>query len=330
MKAWTVETPGHFSTSLGLREKGAPVCPEDGVVFQVTAAALNFPDLLIIAGKYQFKPPLPFSPGLEAVGVVTKAGAKSQFNPGQRVVCFHQYGSYAEYCAAADSSLFVVPNTMTDSHAAGMMVTYQTSYFALVHRAQLAKGETLLVHGGAGGVGSSAIQIGKILGAKVIATAGSDDKLEICRRAGADHVINYRDNDFVETVKALTSNRGADVIYDPVGGEVFEKSTKCIAWCGRLVVVGFASGQIPSIAANRILLKNISIVGLHWGNYFRQDIALVRAAHEKLIEWYEEERFRPFIYKEFPFEELPAALRALEQRESHGKIILTGASAKQT
>jgi NADPH2:quinone reductase len=290
---------------------------------RVSAAGLNFPDLLVIAGKYQVKPPLPFIPGHEATGVVESVGAKSAFRPGQRVALFTAWGAYGQLITAPDLRVFPVPDAMSDEHAAGLIVTYQTSYFALIHRAQLAAGEWLLVHGGAGGVGTSAIQIGKALGARVIATAGGTDKLEVCRRAGADHVVDYRSGDFAALVGEITGGRGADVIYDPVGGDVFDQSTRCLAWAGRLLVIGFASGRIPSIAANRILLKNISVVGVHWGNYFSEQPDLLPAVHQQLCRMYEAKKIEPIIWRSFPFDRLPDGLAAIESRQSYGKIIVT-------
>src|SRR5262249_51421357 len=205
---------------------------------------------------------------------------------------------------------------------ASLLVTYQTSYFALVHRTALRAGETLLVHGGAGGVGISAIQIGKALGATVIATAGADDKLEVGRKAGADHVINYKDDDFVAAVQRITGGRGADVIYDPVGGDVFDRSLKCIAWEGRLLVIGFASGRIPELAANKVLLKNIAVIGLFWGAYMTRDPKKIRDAHDALVAMYRAGTIKPLVWRSFPLAELPEALGALESRASHGKIVV--------
>ena len=322
MKAWRVHELGNYRDKLTFEDCSEPDAPSAGVRVKVAAAGINFPDLLAIAGKYQVRPPLPFVPGLEAVGVIEEAGPQSRFSVGQRVIANGMWGAFAEKMAALDAFVFPVPDTMTDEDAAALLITYQTSYFALVHRTQIKPGETLLVHGGAGGVGTSAIQIGKSLGANVIATAGTEAKLEICRRAGADHVINYREVDFVAEVKKLTSGDGADIIYDPVGGDVFDKSTKCIAWEGRLLVIGFASGRIPEMTANRILLKNISIVGLHWGNYFVRNGELIRSTHEVLCEMYEKKVIAPIVYRKYPLAELPDALGALESRESYGKVVV--------
>lgn len=322
MKAWRVHEFGHYKERLRREEIEPPRVPEGGVVIEVAAAAINFPDLLSIAGTYQVKAPLPFTPGLEASGTIIEAGTKSVHQVGQRVIANHVWGAFAERMAVPDSAIYAVPDAMSDVHAAALHIVYQTSYFGLVHRARLQPGETLLVHGGAGGVGTSAIQLGKMLGATVIATAGSEEKLQVCRDCGADHVINYRDEDFVDAVKQITSSRGADVIYDPVGGDVFDGSTRCIAFEGRLLVIGFTSGRVPSIKANRILLKNISIIGLHWGNYAFHAPALMHQAHEALCELYEAGKIRPVIYAELELDRLPEALALVESRQSYGKVVV--------
>jgi NADPH2:quinone reductase len=322
MHAWRIHEFGHYRDVLRWEACDDPRAPEAGVVLQVSAAGVNFPDLLAVAGTYQIKPPLPFVPGIEACGTVIEAGSESRFAPGDRLVAYHYMGAFGERMAVPDPLCFPVPERMSDADAAALLVVYQTSYFALVYRGALQPGETLLVHGGAGGVGTAAIQIGKALGATVIATAGSDEKLDVCRACGADHVINYRDHDFVAEVERLSAGRGADVIYDPVGGDVFDKSTRCIAFGGRLLVIGFASGRIPEIRANRILLKNISIVGLHWGNYQFHRPELLSQAHERLCAMYEKGEIAPVIHAEMPLGELPQALNALDSRASHGKIVL--------
>lgn len=323
MRAWRAHAYGAYKDVLRFDEIESPTPPVDGARIAIKAAALNFPDLLAIAGKYQIKAPLPFVPGVEAAGTVTAAGAKSRYKVGDRVIASSLWGAFAEELAVPDAMLFPVPPEMPDDHAASLLVTYQTSYVALIHRAALRRGETLLVHGGAGGVGVSAIQIGKALGATVIATAGSDEKVAVCRQAGADHAINYKDDDFVARVNELTGGRGADVIYDPVGGDVFDRSLKCIAWEGRLLVIGFASGTIPSIPANKILLKNISVVGLFWGQYMARDPQRIRDAHDALIAMYRARQIAPIVWRRFPLAELPDGLAALESRASHGKIVVT-------
>jgi len=322
MRAWRVHEFGAYSEVLKWEECPDPTPPAHGVLIDVAASGVNFPDMLAIAGKYQIKAPLPFTPGVELSGVVKAAGASSKFEVGDRVVATAPWGAHAEQVAINDATVLPIPDQMTDVHAAALMVTYQTSWVALTARARLEAGEVLLVHGGAGGVGSAAVQLGKILGATVIATAGSDAKLQVCRDAGADHVINYRETDFVAAVKEITKGRGANVIYDPVGGDVFDKSTKCLAWSGRLLVIGFASGRIPEVQANRVLLKNIAIVGVHWGAYLLNEPQAILDAHEALCNLYAEGKFAPIIYADMAQSEYPAALDALRGRESYGKIVL--------
>lgn len=322
MRAWRAHRYGPYREVLSWDECEDPETPETGAVIRVASASLNFPDLLSIAGKYQVKAPLPFVPGIEAAGTVVAAGAKSKYRVGQRVIANNLWGAFGEKMAALDQALFAIPDAMSDDEAASLLVTYQTSYFALVHRAALRAGEVLLVHGGAGGVGIAAIQIGKALGATVIATAGADDKLAICRQAGADHVINYKDEDFAAAVGKLTGGKGANVVYDPVGGDVFDRSLKCIAWEGRLLVIGFASGRIPEVPANKILLKNISIVGLHWGAYAHHAPEAFHQAHEALLQMYAAGTIKPVVWKAFPLAQLPDALSAIESRASYGKVVV--------
>ncbi len=322
MRAWRVHAYGPYRDVLQLDEVPAPTPPSGGVVVQLEAASLNFPDLLAIAGKYQIKAPVPFTPGIEAAGTIVQVGAGSRHALGDRVIVSTPWGAFAEQLAVADSQVFRWPEPLTAAEAASFLVTYQTGWFALVHRAALRAGETLLVHGGAGGVGIAAIQLGKALGATVIATAGGADKLAVCTAAGADHVIDYRATDFVAAVKTLTGGRGADVIYDPVGGDVFDQSLKCIAWEGRILVIGFASGRIPELKTNRVLLKNIAVLGLFWGAYQLHDPAKVVGAHEALCGLVAEGKCRPVVWKQLPLAALPDALAALESRTSYGKITL--------
>src|SRR2546428_2466901 len=247
--------------------------PSDGMVrISLRASAINYFDSLMISGQYQTKPDLPFVPGSEISEVVIRAPTGSGFQPGERVMAFLDNagitrGGYAEVADAAPSSVTPIPDKMGFDEAAAFTLIFQTGWFGLHRRANLKAGETLLVHAGAGGVGSAAIQLGKAAGATVIATAGSDEKVAVCRELGADHAINYKTHDFVEEVKNLTKGRGANVIYDPVGGDVYDRSTKCIAFEGRIVIVGFTSGRIPQAAANHVLVKNYSVVVLHCGMY---------------------------------------------------------------
>jgi NADPH2:quinone reductase len=211
---------------------------------------------------------------------------------------------------------------MSYEDAAAFQLIYQTSYFALVHRAALKQAEYLVVHGGAGGVGTAAIQIGKALGAKVIATAGSSEKLEICRQCGAEYLINYRSENFVEKVNDITEGKGADVIYDPVGGDVFDQSTRCIAWEGRILVIGFSSGRIPEIRTNKVLLKNMSVIGLWWGNYRLHNPQLIEETQQRLYQMYNEGAVKPVIHSSVEFKDLPQALELIENRKSYGKVVI--------
>lgn len=322
MRAWTVEEFGPYGEALKLAEVPAPTPQAKTCIIDVKTAGVMFADMLNIAGLYQIKAPLPFTPGSEAAGVVREAGEGSRFKVGDRVMALNLYGAFAQQMIAIDTFTFPIPDAMSDAEAAAFTINYQTAYFAHVHRARLQEGETLLVHGAAGGVGTAAIQLGKALGATVIATAGSDDKLEICKNCGADHVINYRTQDFVKVVKEVTGGRGADVIFDPVGGDVFDQSTKCIAFEGRLVVIGFASGRIPEFAVNRALVKNFSVVGLFWGNYQMQRPEMIHEAQKHLYALYAEGTIRPVVYRVFPMAELPHAIKTIEDRTAYGKVVL--------
>jgi NADPH2:quinone reductase len=293
------------------------------VLIGVKAIGCNFPDILIVQGKYQMKPPLPFSPGHEVAGIALAVGAGvTRVHQGQRVFAMIELGAYAERAVADDTRVFAIPDTMSYEEAAAFALVNQTSYSALVHRAQMQPGEWLLVHAAAGGVGLAAVQIGKALGARVIATAGTAAKLEIARQSGADVLVDYRTEDWVERVKRVTDGHGADVIYDPVGGDVFDGSSKCIAFEGRLLVVGFAGGRIPSIAANRILLKNMSVVGVHWGMYQTLGSPVVDQWMSVLLTMYGKGQVWPVIYKTYPLAEAAKALAAIASRESYGKVIL--------
>ena len=300
--------------------------PEPGpgqVLVETRAAGCNFPDILMVQGKYQVKPAHPFSPGHEIAGVVHAVGSGvTRIRRGQRVLASLEWGGYAERALAAAERVHPIPDAMPFDQAAAFYVVYQTSYAALVRRAAIQPGEWLLVHGAAGGVGLSAVQIGKALGARVIATAGTKEKLEIAQQSGADVLIDYVTEDWVERVKTVTGGEGADVIYDPVGGDVFDGSTKCIGFEGRILTIGFAGGRIPTLAINRVLLKNFSVVGVHWGYYQRRGSPLVREWMDALLKLYGEGRIRPVIYRTYPLREAAAALAALSSRESYGKVVL--------
>jgi NADPH2:quinone reductase len=327
VKAWVVRELGGPES---LRfEEVAPSEPADGMIrIQVHAAAINFPDVLMVAGLYQIKPELPFVPGVEVSGEVITAPAGSGFKPGDRVMALLDSvgltrGGFAEIADAAPGSIVRMPDKMTFEEAAGFTLIFQTGWFGLHRRANLRAGETLLVHAGAGGVGSAAIQLGKAAGAVVIATAGSDEKVELCRTLGADHAVNYKTQDFAEEVKRITGGGGADVVFDPVGGDVYDRSTKCVAFEGRIVIVGFTSGRIPQAAANHVLIKNYSVVGLHWGLYTRRAPELIPPATRALLDLYEAGKIKPYISTRLPLSQAPRALALVGEGKSTGKVILT-------
>jgi NADPH:quinone reductase len=310
-------------------EEVAPGEPGEGMVrINVRAAAINFPDALMVAGLYQVKPDLPFVPGVEVSGEVMSAPPASGFKPGDRVMALLDsagltHGGYSEIADASPASVTRMPDNMSFDEGAGFTLIFQTGWFGLHRRANIQAGETLLVHAGAGGVGSAAIQLGKAAGATVIATAGSDEKVEVCRQLGADHAVNYKTQDFVEEVKKITRGRGADVVFDPVGGDVYDRSTKCIAFEGRIVIVGFTSGRIPQAATNHVLIKNYSVVGLHWGLYAKRAPELISPAADALLELYEAGKIKPHISTRFPLSHAPRALATVAEGKSTGKVILT-------
>ena len=290
---------------------------------EVRAAGCNFFDILMVQGKYQVKPAFPFVPGAEIAGVVRAVGdGVKGFAKGDRVLASAGLGGFAEIAVVPAAGVYRMPEGMSFAEGAALPIIYPTSYAALVFRAHLSAGETLLVHAAAGGVGIAAVQIGKALGARVIATAGGAEKLEIARSNGADETIDYTKEDFALRVKQLTNGRGADVIYDSVGGDTFDQSLKCIAWNGRLLVIGFAGGRIPEVKANRILLKNISIVGLHWGAHVQNEPARIPETFQALFELYRAGKIRPVIFKSYPLEEVSVALEALGSRKTWGKVIV--------
>jgi len=308
---------------LALRELPEPEVGPGSLGVEVRAAGCNFFDILMVRGEYQVKPPFPFVPGGELAGVVTAVGpGVDGFAPGDRILASAGLGAFAERAAVPARGARRMPEGMSFDEGAAFPIVYPTSYAGLVHRARLRAGETLLVHAAAGGVGIAAVQIGKALGARVIATAGGADKLEVARRAGADVAIDYRGGDWADRVRDATGGRGADVIYDPVGGDVFDASLKCIAWNGRLLVIGFASGRIPEVKLNRVLLKNIAIVGLHWGAHAMHEPERIPEAFDALFALYREGRIRPVIYRSYALAELPAALEALGSRQSYGKVVV--------
>ena len=324
MRAWRVHELGDPRDVLELEEVEEPQAGPGEVVVEVEAAALNFFDILLCQGKYQERPEPPFTPGAEVAGTVVEAGDGVDLEPGARVLATPALprGGFAErVVATAAGGVFPVPEAMPPEKAAALHIVYQTAHVGLHRRASLREGETVLVHAGAGGVGSAAIQVAGAAGARVISTAGGPEKVEVCRALGAEVALDYGEEDFVGAVKEATGGRGADVIFDPVGGEVFDRSRRCVAFEGRIVVVGFTSGTIPDAPTNHALVKNYSVVGLHWGLYNKVMPQLVAETHEALVELYGTGGIDPLIYKAVPFEELPLALELLGSRKTHGKLV---------
>jgi NADPH2:quinone reductase len=290
----------------------------------VLGAAANFPDVLMCRGGYQVRPPLPYTPGIELCGEVLAAGAGvTGFAPGDRVIGGPDGGAFAELALMNSGSALPAPDGLDDAEAAAFFITYQTGWFGLHRRARLAAGETLLVQAAAGGVGGGAVQLGKAAGARVIGVVGGKPKAEAARALGADVVIDRHTQDFVEVVKEVTGGRGADVVYDSVGGDAYTRSTKCIAFEGRILVIGFASGVIPSAALNHALIKNYSIVGLHWGLYQSKDPQLIRDCHAQLTKLVAEGAVKPLVSERLGLEEVPAGLQRLADGDTVGRIVFT-------
>ena len=309
--------------SLVLEELPAPVAGPGEVLVDVHATALNFPDVLMIQGKYQSQPPMPFAPGGEIAGVVAAVGeGATRFRPGDRVFGGVGFGGFAEQGAVKERALRPMPASMSFQEASGISTTYGTSYYALKQRAALQPGETLLVLGAAGGVGLAAVELGKAMGARVIAAASSAHKLEAARASGADELIDYSDGDLKEKVKALTGGAGADVIYDPVGGDLFQQCLRCINWNGRLLVIGFAGGEIPKVPANLILLKSCSVVGVFYGAWSAREPAEAARNFQAILDYYERGNIKPMVGREYPLADYAAALRCLMNREAIGKVVV--------
>jgi len=293
------------------------------VLIDVRAAGVNFPDTLIIENKYQLKPALPFSPGAEVAGTVAAVGEGVQgLRPGDRVVAIPGYGGYAEKVLAPQADVFPLPEGIGFEDAAAFLIAYGTTHYALQERAAIRPGETLLVLGAAGGTGLSAVELGKLLGARVIAAASSDEKLALCREYGADEVINYSHEDLRQRLKELTGGRGVDVIYDPVGGPYSEPALRSMAWNGRFLVIGFTAGEIPKIALNLTLLKGCAIVGVWWGGFLRAEPQRAAALTRELVEWFRCGKVRPYVSKRYPLAQAAQALEDVAQRRVTGKMVL--------
>jgi NADPH2:quinone reductase len=300
-----------------------PPLGEGQVRIAVAASAMNFPDILYVAGTYQVKPTPPFVPGVEVAGTVIESREPS-LPVGTRVAStLDGSGGYATHGVGSAATTHAIPDAMSFEDAAALTVTYQTGHFALHRRAQLKPGEWVLVHAGAGGVGSAAIQLAKAAGGKVIATAGGPEKVAVCRALGADLAIDYKSEDFVAEVKKATSGRGADVIFDPVGGEVFDRSTKCVAFEGRIVLIGFTSGRIPDARTSHVLVKNYGVLGLHWGAYNLHDPQAVRQVQRELHALYERGAIKPLVSAVRPMREAREAMALLAARGTVGKVILS-------
>lgn len=315
--------------SLKVEELPSPRPGPGEVVVSVQAASLNFPDLLIIENKYQLKPPLPFSPGSELSGLVKELGdGVSGWRPGERVLAVTGYGAFAEEVKVEAARLVPIPDGMDFTTAAAFLLTYGTCDHALRDRGRLAAGETLLVLGAAGGVGIAAIEVGKALGARVIACASSDEKLAACRQHGADATINTTSEELREGIRRVTDGKGVDVVLDPVGGPQTELALRSLAWRGRLLVVGFAAGEIPRIPMNLTLLKGCSITGVFWGDFARREPQAFAESVAQLGRFYREGKLRPHVSATFPLERAKEALKLLASRKAIGKLVLSVAGER--
>lgn len=321
MLAWQVTRLGEPAEALTQQTVPTPVPAEGEVLIRVAAVAANFPDVLLARGEYQVKPDLPFTPGIECSGTVVGVGAGVTAHAvGDRVVA-GKIGVLAEYAAVDAAAVHGIPDAFDFVAAAGLNIAYQTSWFALHRRARLQAGEWLLVHAAAGGVGAAAVQLGAAAGARVIGVVGSEGKAETARAAGAEHVL-LRSDDIVAEVKRLTGGHGADVVFDPVGGDAFAASTRVVAFEGRIIVVGFASGEIPQLAVNHALVKNYAVLGLYWGLYQERRPHLVDEAHDDLIRLFEEGGISPVVDHVVPFAEAPAAITALASGTTVGRVVI--------
>ncbi len=322
MKAILCKDYGPADT-LVIEDVPSPEVKGRGVKIRVSAAGLNFPDTLIIENKYQLKPSLPFSPGGELSGEVIETGDKvTRFKPGDRVAGLTGYGAFAEEVIVPEHNLLPVPEGMSDEKAAAFMMVYGTAYYALKQRANLQPGESLLVLGASGGVGLATVELGKAMGARVIAAASTDEKLAVAKEAGADELVNYTGQPLKDTVKNLTKAKGVDVIFDPVGGDFTEQALRTMAWNGRHLVIGFAAGDIPKIPANLTLLKGCSVVGVFWGSFTQREPEASAQNMAELMGLYAEGKIDPKVSEVFEFEGYAKALNALTERRATGKVVL--------
>ncbi|MFD8407902.1 NADPH:quinone oxidoreductase family protein [Streptomyces anulatus] len=321
MQAWRVHRNGEPGEVMRLEEADRPTPGDGQVLVEVRAANVNFPDALLCRGQYQVRPPLPFTPGVEVCGT-TEDGRRVLATPAL------PHGGFADYVVADEAALLPAPDALDDAEAAALHIGYQTGWFGLHRRARLQPGETLLVHAAAGGVGSAAVQLGRAAGAKVIGVVGGPEKAAVARELGCDLVIDRRSEDIVAAVKDATGGRGADVVYDPVGGDAYAKSTKCVAFEGRILVVGFASGVIPTPGLNHALVKNYSVVGLHWGLYNTKDPAAVRACHDELTKLAEQGIVKPLVSERVAMARAADAVQRVADGTSTGRIVVLPGGAR--
>ena len=322
MKALVCESYGPIDT-LVVKDIPSPVPGPRQVLIDVKAAAVNFPDALMVQGLYQVKPPLPFTPGAEIAGIVAAVGSEApHFKPGDKVIALTSTGGFAEQCLAEVHRVMPLPPNMDFDSGAALVLTYCTSLHALKDCGHLKSGETLVVLGAAGGVGISAIEIGKAMGARVIAAASSDDKLALCKQVGADETINYSTENLKDRINELTAGKGADVVYDPVGGPYTEPAVRALAWRGRLLIIGFAAGEIPKIPLNLALLKERSLIGVYWGDSTKHDPGGHLANLYQLNEWFAAGRIRPVVSECFPLAAAKDAIAKIANRQVKGKIVV--------
>ncbi|GGY53389.1 NADPH:quinone oxidoreductase family protein [Streptomyces sp. ARC12] len=321
MQAWRVHRNGEPGEVMRLEETDRPTPGDGQVLVEVRAANVNFPDALLCRGQYQVRPPLPFTPGVEVCGT-TEDGRRVLATPAL------PHGGFADYVVADEAALLPAPDALDDAEAAALHIGYQTGWFGLHRRARLQPGETLLVHAAAGGVGSAAVQLGRAAGAKVIGVVGGPEKAAVARELGCDLVIDRRSEDIVAAVKDATGGRGADVVYDPVGGDAYAKSAKCVAFEGRILVVGFASGVIPTPGLNHALVKNYSVVGLHWGLYNTKDPAAVRACHDELTKLAAQGIVKPLVSERVGMAGAAEAVQRVADGTSTGRIVVLPGGAR--
>ena len=323
MHAWLCENP-IGAEALNWKELPTPEPKAGEVRVAIRAASLNFPDLLIVQNKYQMKPPLPFVPGSEYAGVIEAVGdGVKGLKPGDAVAAFGGTGGFATHAVVAAALVMPLPPGFAFDDAAAFILTYGTTHHALLDRGALKAGETLLVLGAAGGVGTAAIQIGKVAGARVIAAASSDEKLELCRQIGADDTINYATGNLREELKSLTGGKGPDVVYDPVGGDLAEPVFRSLGWRGRYLVVGFAQGSIPALPLNLALLKGAALVGVFWGEFARREPKANAQGLAELARWYAEGKVKPVIDRRLPMDQLMQAYELMGSRKVRGKLVMT-------